>query len=477
MLRNIKSGMFWTFLGTFTQTVLQVILLVVMSRILTPQDFGIANLSLAIIAFLSIFSLMGIGPAVIQKQDLTNIQIKIAFFLSITFGLIIVTVLYFGSNLISSFFNTNELQNVIKILTISVIIQSIIVVPESLLNRKLKFKYLATVQIFSYIGYFLFSIIFAMILGNYWAIVISYIMQNVIKFFFIIPKVQMDFKVPLVIRESRELLKFGIGISISRIFNQVALQGDNFVVGKMLGSTSLGNYSRAYQLISMPITIVNTAMDKVMFPILSKEQTNDKLLKQFFIKMLTINVIISLCIIAFLLNLTDIFVLIVLGNQWDTAIIAIKILSLSILFRGGYKISDTILKSKGKVYVHANLQFFYATSVITFTVIGSRWGIQGVSWGVFLSILLNFIIVTSVCMKYLKVKINSLFKGNLKLISLFLFCELLFIITKSKIVFVNSSITSEFLLFIAVFGGFFYYCYWILIKNIKEINIIKVGDK
>ncbi|MFP3387084.1 oligosaccharide flippase family protein, partial [Tritonibacter sp. SIMBA_163] len=75
------------------------------SRILTPEDFGITSLSSAIIGFLTIFSLMGVGPALIQKKELTEEQIKISFFLSLFLGMFFSTMLYLSASLLADFFN------------------------------------------------------------------------------------------------------------------------------------------------------------------------------------------------------------------------------------------------------------------------------------------------------------------------------------------------------------------------------------
>src|SRR5687768_1485098 len=82
------GGLIWTFLGTGAQVVLQVLALVVLARLLTPEDFGVVAAALVVIGFSAIFSHLGVGPAVVQRPELTGAHLRTAFTLSVLLGVL-----------------------------------------------------------------------------------------------------------------------------------------------------------------------------------------------------------------------------------------------------------------------------------------------------------------------------------------------------------------------------------------------------
>jgi len=67
---RILNGLFWSFSGSGLQTILQTLVLIVLSRLLTPADFGLVNAASLLIGFSAIFSTLGVGPAIVQRKTL-----------------------------------------------------------------------------------------------------------------------------------------------------------------------------------------------------------------------------------------------------------------------------------------------------------------------------------------------------------------------------------------------------------------------
>src|SRR5699024_10627924 len=113
-------------------------------------------------------------------------------------------------------------------------------------------------------------------------LVYAQIIQTIVKSILLIWG-QKHSMIPMFHKSSaKELLFFGGGYTIARLSNQFALQADNLVVGKWLGSSALGLYSRAYQLMVMPANLFGQVMDKVLFPVMSKIQDEKEKLTQSF---------------------------------------------------------------------------------------------------------------------------------------------------------------------------------------------------
>src|SRR5690625_4622591 len=89
---------------------------------------------------------------------------------------------------------------------------------------------------------------------------------------------------------------------------------------------------------------------------------------------------------------------------------ALQILSIGLVFRTGYKISDSLARATGAVYRRAWRQIVYAIAVFAGAWIGHIWGIKGVSVGVLLAIILNYSLMTNLSMRYIDISVTDIIK-------------------------------------------------------------------
>src|SRR6476619_4244418 len=146
--------MAWVAWGSGAVALLRVLVLVVLTRLLAPADFGLVSAALVVISFSLNFSQLGLGPALIQRPELQPRHVSSAFFASIGFGLLIAAIIWLTAPLISEFFRMEHLTPVVRVLALVFPITGLATVPESLLQRGLRFRQLANRDILAYgIGY------------------------------------------------------------------------------------------------------------------------------------------------------------------------------------------------------------------------------------------------------------------------------------------------------------------------------------
>src|SRR5690554_2886097 len=136
LAKTAASGMMWLFGSTLIQYALQLISLIILARLLMPYDFGVVSASLVIVIFVKIFSYLGVGPAVIQKNDLTRIDIYTANSLSILLSFILFFLIIFFRNHIALLFRIEELSNILLLIAWIIPISGLSVVPLSLIRSE-----------------------------------------------------------------------------------------------------------------------------------------------------------------------------------------------------------------------------------------------------------------------------------------------------------------------------------------------------
>jgi PST family polysaccharide transporter len=200
------------------------------------------------------------------------------------------------------------------------------------------------------------------------------------------------------LKEMGKLLHTGLGFSLARLLNFFSLQGDNFVVGRLLGVEALGMYSRAYQLMTLPAMYVGQVFEKVMFPSMAQSQTFHKRLEREFLMTLEAITLVALPAGVVMFIFAREIVAIAFGEHWSAIIPVVSIVSFGVFFRTAYKCSDTVVRSVGAVYHYAARQALYTLLVISGAALGAVLdGLDGVAIGVVIAVTLNYVSMTMLC--------------------------------------------------------------------------------
>ena len=386
------GGMFWTFSGTGLQAVIQLVVLMALGRLLTPAEFGIMGAATVIVALSQIVSQIGVGPAIIQRRDLSPVHIRVAVTLSFTLGLLLGALVYFGAPALARFYRIPEVEPVLRGVAFLFPLDGLNTVSKSLLTRDLRFRLYVALDVGSYIvGYAMVGVALAWYGAGVWSLVIANLSQVALRTISMYLGARHSLRPSLDIAASKDLLSYGFGHSIGQLGTVVSQQGDNFVVGRWLGAETLGVYGRAYNLLVMPATAFGRIVNRVLFPLMAQVQDERDRLNNAYERGLAIVALISLPISTFLWVLAPEFINVVLGPKWGGVVLPFRLFSISLLFRMSSRISDACTKAAGEVYMRAWLQWAYAAFVILGAMVGQRWGVGGVAVCVSLAMAFNWL--------------------------------------------------------------------------------------
>ena len=137
------KGVFWSAVERYSGTIMSLIVSMILARLLRPEDYGIVAIVLVIIGFLNIFSSMGIGPAIIQRDDLSKDDINNLFTMSIFIALILSSLLFISSWGIAWYYTNPQIVPICQLLSISVFFTSLNMVPHALMSKNMRFKEMA----------------------------------------------------------------------------------------------------------------------------------------------------------------------------------------------------------------------------------------------------------------------------------------------------------------------------------------------
>jgi PST family polysaccharide transporter len=406
------SGVLWTAWGKGGHTVLNLLTLVVLARLLSPREFGTVSAALVLIEFSSIFSRLGLGPAVVQRRELEPRHLKVAFTGSLILGLAVGLLIWLLAGQVAGFFRNAQVADVLRALAWVFPLKGVSAVAEALLLRDLRFRWLANLEIATFaFGQLCVAIPLAYLGFGVWSLVAGTMSQTLVRCGFLL-LVRRPPGLGLERQALGEMLHFGAGFTIARLANLLALQGDNLVVGRWLGPAALGLYGRAYGLMSAPASALGKVLDDVLFPTLARVQDDPARLGLAYRRGVALIALMALPASVGMVILAPELVRVALGERWVAATVPFQVLAAGTLFRTSYKMSDSLARSTGVVYARARRQILYAAMVIGGALVGQGWGITGVAVGVLVALVANFLSMAQLSLSVCHISWTSFWQAH-----------------------------------------------------------------
>ena len=373
------AGLKWAGLSAAGQSVLTVSILAVLARLLTPEDFGLLAIAMIFVAAAHNLGHRNIGAAIVQRAELTQRHIAAGVTLSIAAGAVFAAAVWGLAPAAGRFFGEPAVAPILRVLSVAVICTGFATVPEFLWRRRLRFRALSAVELVAQaLGYGLVAIAMALLGYGVWALVAGIVMRQAV---FTAAVLATGPRLPrpgLARREAGELLGAGARFSIIAAFNLIANQGSRLVVGRLLGATALGYYTRATALSSLSGQ-VGRIVGKVLFPAMAQRQPHTDRLGAAYLH--GVEMLSWLAVSAGLLVgvCAGEIVAVVLGAQWGAAVPVLELLAIGTAFRIGGILNAPLARAMGALRQAAWRGAVNAALLVAGVAAGSRWGLSGVA--------------------------------------------------------------------------------------------------
>jgi lipopolysaccharide exporter len=358
------NGTKWTSISTVSLVLMQVIQLVVLTRLLDSSAFGLMGMVLVIIGFAEAFMDMGISNAIIYRQDLTRERLSSLYWLNIFVGIILFGVIWLSIPLIVLLFDEPKLSELMPWVAFIFLITPIGQQFQALLQKELKFNLIAKIEILSSVisttiaiftaclGFGVFSLVWGQLANS----TIKAILFSMLGWHLCRPRLYFN------LSNLEGFLSFGLYQMGERVINYFNTRVDQIIIGRFLGANILGLYTLAFNIINLPSSKINPIINKVTFPLFSKMQTQHERLKFNYFKVLSLISLINFPIFFGLFVTAPVLIPTIFGEKWDSSVILVQILCGVGLLRSIGNPIGPLLMAKGR----ADLAFkFNAIKMIT----------------------------------------------------------------------------------------------------------------
>jgi len=378
--RQTRRGISWSFAGAVATNGVRLIVLTVLGRALTSKDFGIVAAAASVNLVVYGIRDVGIGLALVQRKQLEPAHLTTAFAVSVYLGVALSALLWLAAPLIGRFYDSPEVVDVVRALALVFFgLRSLAITSRMLCQRAMNFRLLAIVDTAAFLIGSVVSIACALAGLGPWALVAGYVVEEVIATALYLRLSPPRYSLAVDLARLRELLRFGVGQSAIQSTNVVATYGDNFVVGHVLGTTHLGYYARAYDLIKFPSMVFDAIVGNVLFTAFSRLQDDRRALASHFRRTAFVNALVLLPASAALIVLAPEAIRLLMGPGWADMVLPFRILAVTILLRTNLKLGGLLAQAAGAVNAVAAAYAVYMVVVVGGALITVRWGIAGVA--------------------------------------------------------------------------------------------------
>lgn len=404
-------GIAWTGLAKASMQGMLFLLMIVLARLLSPEDFGIVGMAAIITVAVSMVNDRGLGTAIVQKSAISRGHLDSVFWGGIGFSIILYLASLAASWPLALFFKNPMVQPVVAIQALGFIIGSLGIVQKSLLNKTLEFKKLAILEVVSVLVSGIISITMALSGFGVWSLVLSTLIRDGVGVLLV--WIYCDWRPRLHYsgQEFRELFRFSAQVLGVDVASYAVMNVDVLIIGRLLGSEALGYYSLALNLVKMPVTRLSAIVSKVAFPAFAAIQEELDRLHHGYLKATTLLSIITFPILLGMALFAREFILVFMGEKWLPMALPLIIMIPIGLTKAVGTIRWPVLLALGRPEVELKWNLAYLAPLVAALYFGARYGLAGASAGVSLLLVLTFPFIQGVSDRLIRMPALNFYKS------------------------------------------------------------------
>jgi O-antigen/teichoic acid export membrane protein len=368
-LRNkAKRGFVWNTVERLVTNGIQFILTVILARLLSPDDYGIIAMPAIFLAIAQVFIDSGFANALIRKPDLNEKDLSTAFYFNVIVGVVAYFLLFVTSPLIADFFNTPILSRLLKVTALVVFLNSLGIVQQAVLTKKMDFKSQAVISAISTFVSGALGVWMAYSGYGVWALVFQQVSAALLRVVMLWGYGRWK---PLWIwsKESFAYLwNFGSKVIIIGLLDTIFNNVYAFVIGKKYNAKDLGNYTRAQQFADLPINNINSIVQKVTLPLLSEIQDDDSRLSSIYLRLIEMSSLLVIPLMFGLAAMANPLIISLLGKEWEGCVLLFQILCIARFWTPFNAINVNLLQVKGRTDLLLRLEI--AKKIVITIILG-----------------------------------------------------------------------------------------------------------
>jgi len=370
------SGLIWSFIDNFANLGIQFVVGVILARLLSPKEFGLIGMLTIFIAISQSFIDSGFKQALIRKKEPSLADYSTVFYYNLLLGALTYLVLFLCAGMIGRFFNEPQLKPLLRVLGLSLVINAICIIQQTILASRIDFKLQAKISIISSVISGSVAIIMAFAGYGVWSLVIktitTYFVTSILLWLLNNWRPALIFS----IKSLRELFSFGSKLLISGLIDTIYRNVYYIVIGKYFSAQELGYYTTAEQFNNLPSSNLTSVVQRVSYPVLSSIKEDMPKLKQAYKRLIKSTMFICFVLMLGLVAVSRNMILTFIGPKWETSIVYLQMLCFVGMFHPLHALNLNMLQVEGRSDLFLKIEIIKKTLAVPVIITGVILGMK-----------------------------------------------------------------------------------------------------
>lgn len=376
--RKSVKGAFWTFGAQGGKMALQMLSVVVMARLLSPEDYGVFGMAAVFTQMVFVVKDLGLSQAAVQKKNLLPEESSALFWINVLFVLALSALCCLLAPAAGSFYGDARVAPIVAVSSLGYILVGLSAQHKALLQRQLRMRELALVEVLSKAFSFAAGVVAALGGLRHWSLVLATIADAFAHTVLLWSFGRWTPKF-VSLRHGKACLKFGLDVAAFGLLNFFARNLDKILIGKFHPVADVGFYNKAYQTISFPIQHIRGPILQVANPALARLQDDPERFRNYYRRFLSVLAFASMAPVALVIPLAEEFTAVLLGDQWLPASRTIALLAVSAVVQPVVSTRGTVLVAAGRSRAYLWLGIINTTCTVVAFAIAAPIGIEALA--------------------------------------------------------------------------------------------------
>lgn len=356
--KSVISNFIWRFAERSGAQLVTFVVSIVLARLLMPEDYGTIALVTVFTTIMQVFVDSGLGTALIQKKDADDLDFSSVFYFNFVVCIILYLVMFFAAPLIASFYNMPELTPVVRVISLTIVFSGVKGVQQSYVSRNMLFKRFFYATLGGTIFSAFLGIAMAYARFGVWAIVAQQLSNTAIDTLILWITVKWRPKLMFSWNKLKGLLSFGWKMLCSALLDTVYGNLRNLLIGKIYSSSDLAFYNQGDKFPKLIVSNINTSIDSVLLPAMSKEQDDKDRVKKMTRRSIMVSCYIMAPLMIGLASCASNVVTIVLTEKWLPCVFFLQIFCITYMFFPIHTANLNAIKAMGRSDLFLKLEIW-----------------------------------------------------------------------------------------------------------------------
>ncbi|MHB1224197.1 MAG: lipopolysaccharide biosynthesis protein, partial [Gemmatimonadaceae bacterium] len=381
LARQAFSGVLWAAAERFGLQAIQFVVLVILARKLTPEDFGLVAMLMVVFAVSAVLVNGGFTAALIRETEITEEDKATAFWMNVIGAVVIYGVIWISAPAIAGFFEQPRLEALTRFMALSLVFMALTLVQSAELFHRLAFKRLGLINLAASVVTGTVAITAAMLGAGVWALAVKYVLMSACASLFLwladpwLPRRWIS-------RQSiRKLFSFGSRLAVSGLLNEIYQNVYKVVIGKAFSAPTLGFYTQAQNFQRTASESLVGVLQNVSYPVLSRFKDDPVRLKRGYRTMIQVSSYVIFPAMIGMALAAEPLVLALVGQKWRDTIPFLQLLCVSGALYHLHSINLNVLKVVGRSDLFLRLEVIKKANITVAIIVGMQFGIWGLVIG------------------------------------------------------------------------------------------------